>query len=109
VASSAHHGRNRAGTWDAARAAASFPACQPDKEPPLWNPQSKVIYWWTASAAPGDRLRCMAYNAHVAPLRPQMHWGSLGFRAVKKVSVQSPLDAMNPCRENGSRPGAIRS
>jgi hypothetical protein len=83
VASSAHHGRNCGGTWDAARASASFPACEPDKEPPLWNPQSKVIYWWTASAAPGDRIYRMAYNGHVMPLRPQMHWGYLGFRAVK--------------------------
>lgn len=85
VASSSLHGRNCGGTWDAVRAQAAFPGCTPDKEPPLWNPGSKVIYWWTATEAPGKRIYRMAYNGHVMPVRPQSHFGYLGFRAVKAV------------------------
>jgi hypothetical protein len=83
VAASSLHGRSCGGTWDPVLKRASFPGCMPDKEPPLWDPYSPVIYWWTATPAPDNRIYRIAYNGHVMPLRPQMHWGYLGFRAVK--------------------------
>jgi hypothetical protein len=50
VRSMARHGANCGGVWDAARARASY-ARKPDKESPLWNSHSVVIYWWTSSEA----------------------------------------------------------
>lgn len=49
----------------------------------MWNPRSKVIYWWTATPGPDDRRFRVSYNGHLMPLPPATRWGYLGFRAVK--------------------------
>ena len=48
VRSMARHGQNAGGVWDAQSALASY-RIKPDKETPLWNPHSMVIYWWTGT------------------------------------------------------------
>lgn len=41
----------------------------PDKEAPLWNRYSRVIYWWTSDEAAADRAYRVSYNGgvHVFP------------------------------------------
>lgn len=55
---------------------------EPDKEAPLWDPYSPVIYWWSATDdARGRNLR-VAYNGYVLPVSKRGE-GSTGFRAVR--------------------------
>lgn len=59
---------------------------EPDKEPPLWNPYSMVIYWWTGTdAGPGQNLR-VSYNGFVIPIPKTSVTGYTGFRAVRQLS-----------------------
>jgi hypothetical protein len=63
-------------------------AVLPDKESPLWDVHSPVVYWWTATeAGPGRALR-VCYNGHVMPLPKRVRYGYLGFRAVKAPPPQ---------------------
>jgi hypothetical protein len=48
VRSMARHVQNSGGVWDADIAKATYKTT-PDKESPLWNVRSQVIYWWTAT------------------------------------------------------------
>jgi hypothetical protein len=62
----ARHGKNAGGVWDAEKAVATY-QIKPDKETPLWNPHSQVIYWWTATEIDVDRAYMIAYNGGVFP------------------------------------------
>src|SRR5262249_6509641 len=46
IRSMARHGKNCGGTWDVENAKAAY-RIVPDKESPLWNVHSQIIYWWT--------------------------------------------------------------
>ncbi|MCP4421025.1 MAG: DUF1566 domain-containing protein, partial [Chloroflexi bacterium] len=48
VRSMARNDRNSGGIWDAETAEATYQT-KPDKESPLWNVHSQLIYWWTAT------------------------------------------------------------
>jgi hypothetical protein len=85
VCSFARHGKNVGGVWDAQKAKASYQK-MPDKESPLWDKYSKVIYWWTATEADGKNAYIVVYNGQVWPRPKKAYWGYLGFRAVKAVS-----------------------
>ena len=65
-------GQNAGGTWDTTTRGASY-RTTPDKEPPLWNQYSRVIYWWAADDVSADRAYRVVYNGqvHVVPKR----WG----------------------------------
>jgi hypothetical protein len=54
VRSMARHGRNSGGVWDAETGKAAYNMI-PDKESPLWNVHSQVIYWWTATEIDAER------------------------------------------------------
>jgi hypothetical protein len=83
VRSSCRHGRNAGGAWDADSGRARFQTV-PDKESPLWDVHSQIIYWWTGTeVAPESALR-ISYNGHVMPLPKKVGYGYLGFRAVKQ-------------------------
>jgi hypothetical protein len=82
VASQFRHGENCGGKWDARRQQARYERA-PDKESPLWDPKSKVIYWWTATEVDEDRAYIIVYDGKVWPRKKHSHWGYLGFRAVK--------------------------
>ena len=76
------HRVNSRGVWDAARGQASY-ALAPDKESPLWDVHSPVIYWWTNSEpAPGSAY-VVAINGRVIVHAKDAHRGYLAFRAVK--------------------------
>jgi hypothetical protein len=82
VRSQCLHGRNCGGAWDPATARARYDA-MPDKEPPLWDPHSQVIYWWTATEADDGHAFIVVYNGQVWPRPKKARWGYLAFRAVR--------------------------
>jgi len=82
VRSMARHGRNSAGVWDAETAQASYET-PPDKESPLWNIHSQVIYWWTATEVDEEQAYIIVYDGKVWPRAKQLSQAYLGFRCVK--------------------------
>jgi hypothetical protein len=82
VRSQARHGENSGGFWDAARARATY-ARTPDKESPLWDVHSKIIYWWTATEAGPEKVFVVSYNGTVLARPRHARRGYLAFRAVK--------------------------
>jgi len=82
VRSMTRHGTNCGGIWDRINARASY-STKPDKESPLWNPYSPIIYWWTSSAHDRGRAYCIDFNGNVYDRDKQSTMGSQGFRAVR--------------------------
>jgi hypothetical protein len=56
---------------------------KPDKETPLWNPHSQVIYYWTNETTDEERAYLVAYNGVI--LKRSMKFGPnyQGYRCVK--------------------------
>ena len=82
VRSMQRHGQNCSGAWDAVERKASYEET-PDKESPLWDVHSPVIYWWTGSEVNDRDAYIILYDGKVWPRPKLAHWGYLGFRAVK--------------------------
>jgi hypothetical protein len=82
VQSMKRRGQNCGGRWDAAGRRASYERT-PDKESPLWDVHSQVIYWWTATEVSEEEALIIVYDGKVWPRPKRAHWGYLGFRAVK--------------------------
>ena len=61
VRSMALHGQNSGGVWDGESHEASYQTT-PDKESPLWNVHSQVIYWWTDTEVDEDRAFIIELN-----------------------------------------------
>jgi len=75
-------GRNAGGAWDPAAGVAHFRAT-PDKEAPLWDPFSPVIYWWTADEVDANQAYRVVYNGLVTPLIKKARPAYLSCRCVK--------------------------
>ncbi len=58
---------------------------RPDKETPLWNPNSKVIYWWTKTEIDENNAYMIVYDGKIWKRRKSFGPNYLGFRAVKGV------------------------
>jgi len=82
VRSMALHGQNSDGEWDDETAEASYKTI-PDKESPLWNIYSQVIYWWTATEIDDERAYIIVYDGKVWPRAKDFGPDYLGFRCVK--------------------------
>jgi hypothetical protein len=82
VRSQARHGQNCGGSWDATSGVASYQRT-PDKESPLWDSHSQVIYWWTATEVDDREAYIIVYDGKIWPRQKRANWGYLGFRAVK--------------------------
>jgi hypothetical protein len=82
VRSMARHGQNSGGVWDVESAKATYETT-PDKESPLWNRTSQVIYWWTATEADKDHAYIIVYDGKVWPRSKPFRPAYLGFRCVK--------------------------
>jgi hypothetical protein len=82
VRSMVRHGTNAGGVWTGAAKTASYKK-QPDKESPLWNAYSKVIYWWTADEVDARRAYIVVYNGTVWPRLKTLQPAYLAFRAVR--------------------------
>ena len=82
VRSMALHGQNSGGTWDPEFAEAAYKS-PPDKESPLWNVHSQVIYWWTQTEVDDDHAYIIVYDGRVWPRSKQFGPAYLGYRCVK--------------------------
>jgi hypothetical protein len=82
VRSMSRHGQNSAGVWQAEKAQAVY-RTTPDKESPLWNVYSQVIYWWTATEVDDERAYIIVYDGRVWPRAKNISPAYLGFRCVK--------------------------
>jgi hypothetical protein len=87
VRSMSRHGVNSGGVWNAQTATAAY-RVRPDKETPLWNVHSQVIYWWTATEVDAERAYIIVYDGKVWPRRKRFGPGSLGYRCVKAVEAE---------------------
>lgn len=78
------HGENAGGVWNAQEEKAAYERT-PDKESPLWDVHSKVIYYWTAdtSVQDAEQAYIIVYNGGVYGRRKTNSFGYLSFRAVK--------------------------
>jgi hypothetical protein len=85
VRSMARHGRNCAGVWDPVKVRPSY-RIMPDKESPLWDTHSGIIYWWTSTEVDESRAYIIVFNGGVWPRNKSSRPGSLAFRAVKSPS-----------------------
>jgi hypothetical protein len=83
VRSMARHGQNSGGEWNAETAKVTYKRT-PDKESPLWNIHSQVIYWWTATEVDEDQAYIIVYDGKVWPRSKDFGPAYLGFRCVKQ-------------------------
>lgn len=83
AASQMLHGENAGGKWDRENEKAIY-KFTPDKETPLWDPYSKVIYYWTGTIASEGKAYIMVYNGGVFTRSMEIHPDYLSFRAVKE-------------------------
>ena len=83
VRSMSRHTENSGGRWDAQNAQVSYKT-RPDKETPLWNLYSQVIYWWTDTEIDEEQAYIIAYDGKVWQREKRFHLGYLGFRCVKE-------------------------
>jgi hypothetical protein len=83
VRSMARHGQNSGGVWDAGSAQATYET-KPDKESPLWNVYSQVIYWWTATEVDAEQAYIIVYDGVVWPRAKLFSADYLGFRCVRE-------------------------
>jgi hypothetical protein len=78
------HGHNAGGVWNSATGKAEY-RLGPDKEAPLWNPRSRIVYWWTATQAGDGSVLMIVYDGKVWPRPLSYVEGNLGFRAVRSL------------------------
>jgi hypothetical protein len=83
VRSMALHGQNAGGAWDEAAKKASY-RITPDKETPLWDPHSQIIYYWAGGdTGKDDTAYIVVYDGGVFTRQKISRYGYLSFRAVK--------------------------
>ena len=76
------HGKIANGKWDEATQSAFYDKT-PDKETPLWDPHSKVIYYWTDTMVNDTEAYIIVYHGGVFTRKIRSHYAYLSFRAVK--------------------------
>ena len=82
VRSMTRHGQNSGGEWNIENGEASY-KITPDKESPLWNVHSQVIYWWTGTEVDEEQAYIIVYDGKVWPRSKEFGPAYLGFRCVK--------------------------
>jgi hypothetical protein len=80
------HGENAGGTWNEKTETAEYDRT-PDKESPLWDIHSKVIYYWTADTATKNEEQAyiIVYDGGVYTRTKRYSQAYLSFRAVKEA------------------------
>ena len=84
VRSLARHGENARCTWDGN---ADQARCRiiPDKEPPLWDPQSSAIYYWAADEFDQLEAYFINYNGNAVQHQPKSYGNARhGYRCVRE-------------------------
>jgi hypothetical protein len=87
VRSLTRHGENAGGEWDAQRGRATY-RVKPDKESPLWDTRSPIVYWWAADEADQAHAYRVVYNGGVWTVRKNVGMGTQAFRAVRDLAPQ---------------------
>jgi hypothetical protein len=87
VRSMARHGKNAGGSWDSVSRKAEY-TFEPDKESPLWDSWSPVIYWWTSTSIDEESAYKVVYDGQAWPTRKKTRAAHLAFRAVRDVRVE---------------------
>lgn len=70
------------GRYDRSTQSAEYQT-RPDKESPMWNPRSQVIYMWTSEEVNETTALMIVYDGKLWPRPKNANWGYLGFRAVR--------------------------
>jgi hypothetical protein len=83
VRSFTRHGENVGGTMDSTGTKPIL-TIRPDKETPLWDRYSKIIYWWTGTEKDSVSAYLAAYNGTVFSQKKKFGAGYYGFRAVRE-------------------------
>ena len=80
------HGEAAGGEWDASKQKAVYERT-PDKETPLWDVNSPIIYYWTAETSAEDETQAyiITYDGGIYDKKKAFGTGSQGFRAVKTL------------------------
>ena len=84
VRSMSRHGVNCNGFWNEAAREARYEA-KPDKEMPLWDIHSPVIYWWTATEVDDNTAFMIEYDGQVWPRKKLTTQTYFGFRCVRDM------------------------
>ena len=84
VHSMSRHGVNSNGIWDESAREARYEA-KPDKEMPLWDIHSPVIYWWTATEIDDNTVFMIEYDGQVWPRKKLTTQTYFGFRCVRDM------------------------
>ena len=79
VRSMQRHGRSAGGQWIPGLQDGRY-RVEPDKESPLWDVHSPIVYWWTSTEVDPAHARIIVYDGRVWP-RAKTQW--MGFRAVR--------------------------
>ena len=61
---------------------------KPDKETPLWNPHSKVIYYWTNESKNEKQAFLVAYNGYILERSKNSGANYQGYRCIKENNSQ---------------------
>ena len=99
VRSMMRHGQNCKGRWDPEQKRATYET-RPDKESPLWDTKSGIIYWWTDTEADEEHSFFIVYHGKVYTRNKGSRLGSQGFRAVREVK---PGDNESLAKQQASR------
>lgn len=88
VRSLVRHGANAGCSWDRS---VGRPPCEvlPDKESPLWDPNVRLIYLWTAEEVNLGEAYFVIYHSEVDALWKFSATGSRGYRCVRQVMQES--------------------
>lgn len=87
VRSMHRHGSQCGGEWDGKSAFPKYDV-KPDKETPLWNIHSPVIYWWTGTEIDSENAYIVSYNGQVRPRSKTWAPTYLAFRVVKDALTE---------------------
>jgi hypothetical protein len=88
VGSMSRHGTNSGGIWDTQTKSARY-QIRPDKESPLWNTHSQVIYWWTATELDEEHAYIIVYDGKVWSRRKRFAPAYLAYRCVRPMDMMT--------------------
>lgn len=88
VRSLARHGKNAACTWDSVADSATC-TFTPDKEPPLWDPNSSAVYYWAADEYNQLEAYYINYNGNAVHSQPKSFGNARhGYRCVREPTKE---------------------
>jgi hypothetical protein len=82
VRSLVRHGENAGCIWEGETGNQQC-TVTPDKETPLWNPNSPIIYLWTADEVNREEAYYVTYHGTVWASSKFVGLGSMGYRCVR--------------------------